>query len=1216
MRRRLELHREAACAAALALLSLVLALGQRRGVAYTDTRIELTVDPLRFLRDAGAVWSPSTDLGHVQSGQFVGYLFPQGPFFSLIDLLGLPAWLVERLWLALLLFVSAWGAVRVVGELVRPRLGAPHVVAAIAFMASPYAVVQGNRATASLLAYAALPWLLVAVHRALREPTRWRWPAVMALAIAAASGGTNAATVFWVAAAPVALALYEVVVLRRPGRAALAVGWRSVLLATAASLWWVVPVLLAGSNAPDLLAFTEQPRAIWQTSSMAESLRLMGFWLSYFSGGFDVIEPASAAVRPYLTSTPVILATFVVPLLALAGVLLGRRRPYAAFLGLVTVAALFVMAAGYPADKPATGALADLYYSFPAVQFLRTTYKAGAVAALGLAVLAGIAVDELLRRRVALLARRPSRLLRVAPLALVPVLLLWGAPLFTGQLIERSALYGEVPAAWPRALADAERTGTPDGRTMVLPGQLFSAFRWGRTFTPLAPALTDRPTMQRNVVRYADPRSAQLQDAVDDLVQQRRLVPGQLPPLLDLMSVDQVLVGADGFPGQSGEAPPAAIAQALEGQPGLDRADAAFGRVRAYLPPKGEPGAAVALPDVRRSGPRRSALAAVRLRPAEGATVLDGDGFGLAALAADGRLERERAVPSAGDLDRSELAELVRAGARLVFTDANRRRIVNASQIARNAGPTLQADEPIPRGRASYRLFPERGTDAQTVAVGSGLARLTAPGAGTSPVRDDERPFAAFDGRLATTWQPQRTGGCKCLDVTFARPVAVRRLRVHPDAFPGGNLPLGVRLGDGPERRVRVAPRAWTTIRLPGGRPVRRLRLTVRAPLIGTYGLDEVQVPGLVVRQALRLPVTLARTARGLDLARTPLAVELERTTADVPQRAGDDRDPELALERLVTLPVARRFALAGWATASSAAPDPALDRLAGLPAGWRFTSSGRYQGVPGRRASAAFDGDPRTAWMDDAGQDDPPWLAVSAPRPVTVRRLRLVRGAPEAGFASRVDLEADADDLRDLPVGADGTVRLPRPVRTRSLRLEVSEAEAPGAGAIGRQAQVRQVEAHPRALRRLAEPRDQLQVLRGDALGLVRIQRPLAEAIDRRGQPALGERPCRVERVLDGDAGDITAADTPGGVAPRARGGHDSLEPLARGEREQRAAGAPGAHLPLVLTAATVRGRARRMPPAVVAAVHTDATAPGQAREPSPGDARLAPCSDGPRSS
>ena len=70
---------------ALGALALVLAFIQRPGDAYSDTRLELSADPSLFLARVGDVWSSTTDLGHVQSGQFVGYLFPMGPWFAAAD---------------------------------------------------------------------------------------------------------------------------------------------------------------------------------------------------------------------------------------------------------------------------------------------------------------------------------------------------------------------------------------------------------------------------------------------------------------------------------------------------------------------------------------------------------------------------------------------------------------------------------------------------------------------------------------------------------------------------------------------------------------------------------------------------------------------------------------------------------------------------------------------------------------------------------------------------------------------------------------------------------------------------------------------------------------------------------------------------------------------------------------------------------------------------
>src|SRR3954471_8301770 len=209
--------------AALAALSLLIALIQRPGVASSDTKIDLHVDPVGFLGDVASAWSSTGDLGHVQGGQYGGYLFPMGPFFALGHWLGLSPWLVQRLWLALVLFLAAWGAARLMEELDGPR-----VVTALLVLLNPYVVVFTARTSITLLGYAALPWLLVCVLRGVRAPG-WRWPAAFALIVTASGGGVNAAVTAWVLLGPVLLALYARWVGWASWRELWALTWRTVL---------------------------------------------------------------------------------------------------------------------------------------------------------------------------------------------------------------------------------------------------------------------------------------------------------------------------------------------------------------------------------------------------------------------------------------------------------------------------------------------------------------------------------------------------------------------------------------------------------------------------------------------------------------------------------------------------------------------------------------------------------------------------------------------------------------------------------------------------------------------------------------------------------------------------------------------------------------------------------------------------------------------------
>jgi arabinofuranan 3-O-arabinosyltransferase len=226
-------------------------------------------------------------------------------------------------------------------------------------------------------------------------------------------------------------------------------------------------------------------------------------------------------------------------------------------------------------------------------------------------------------------------------------------------------------------------------------------------------------------------------------------------------------------------------------------------------------------------------------------------------------------------------------------------------------------------------------------------------------------------------------------------------------------------------------------------------------PLLGTPGLDEVEIPGVRVVESLRLPTWLATATRGLDLTRNAMTVELQRDTADFPFRpsaSDDDADPETGMERLVTLPTRRRFEISGWAAPLPRAPDTVFDRLAGMPTDWSLQSSSRFEGLPSRRASSAFDGDPATAWVGDYDQEHRARLIIRSPRAFTLRRLGLVRGPSEYAFPDRVDVDAGGEVFRDLEVRSDGAVLLPRPVKTQYLSVEVTDVAAPSSAGARRQ--------------------------------------------------------------------------------------------------------------------------------------------------------------------
>jgi hypothetical protein len=1026
--------------AGLSLAAFVIAFLQHPGLATSDTKVGLHVNPAEFLGNVASVWSRTASLGHVQGGQYSGYLWPMGPFFWLGHEIGLSDWVVERLWLGALLALAAWGAVRLLQVLFSTRAAPGLITAGALYMLNPYVVVMTSRTTVFLLGYAALPWLLLAVHRGLRQPTRWWWPAAFALLVSSTAPGVNVTVTAFVLLGPILLAAYEVMFCGVSRRALVEFSWRVCLTTGVSSLWWVIPLLIQTKYGLNFLRFTEQVGSIWASTSLSESLRLMGYWPTYLGVGFQgSLIPFTADAGTMLFNPLVVIASLAVPALALGGFLWSRRRRYGPFLVLLALAALACMSVAWPDGTIGRRGFTFIYNHVSALQFLRTTYKAGPLLALAIALLAAVAISGLPRSPLVLIA--------------VAVLVVLGAlPIFEGRAIDLT--WKSVPRAWTQAAAGLDRTLPANSRAVVLPGQAYAYYTWGGTVDPILPYLTRKPVAVRNVPPFDDLHAVDFLWTVDDLVQQQRLLPGELRPLLDLMSARAVITGSDDDTRLSGAVAPAAAARELA--PQLGNPPAQYGPVRSRLP------------QVRRYDVPARGL--VRIEPASRATVLDGSAQGVADLAALGELPRAQPLLYAGDEPEAQIRAQAAAGADLVITDSNRRRPFITSAVLQNEGWTVPADESIPSDAALTDPFASRGSDARTVAVFEGARDVTAPYNPLLAMFPEHRPFAAFDGDPRTAWFADTTlpETRQWVELDFEHPRDVPYLQLLPDdsnpnvrltkvavnaetfrLHPGWNT-LPVRLRDASDVHVQI-----------GG-------VRARQRSSGTsVGIAEIRIPGVRVRELLRTPVLIENAVRGMNLAHDSLTYVFERTTAAAPLQAapvpqylrshGDvlqaqaaliaqAQDPESGIDRRIDPPAVRRWTLSGWGSTSPYAPDSALDALAGTDTrGTVYDGSGRFDGRPGFRASSAFDGSNSSAWVAPFAVNQPAWISWRLARPLTLRALRLVRSALRVGFPTRVSLNGHA-----LPVGPGGVVRPRTAIRARAFVLHVLAAAGGAQAAVG----------------------------------------------------------------------------------------------------------------------------------------------------------------------
>ena len=146
--------------------ALILTFAQSPGKISPDTKLDLTANPVRFLARAFNLWNSELPFGQAQN-QAYGYLFPHGAFFLAGDMLGLPGWVTQRLWWALLLTIGFWGLLRVAEAL---GIGTPtsRVIAAAAFALSPRVLTTLGAISSETLPMMLAPWVLLPVILALR----------------------------------------------------------------------------------------------------------------------------------------------------------------------------------------------------------------------------------------------------------------------------------------------------------------------------------------------------------------------------------------------------------------------------------------------------------------------------------------------------------------------------------------------------------------------------------------------------------------------------------------------------------------------------------------------------------------------------------------------------------------------------------------------------------------------------------------------------------------------------------------------------------------------------------------------------------------------------------------------------------------------------------------------------------------------------------------
>ena len=958
---------------------------QQPGRQTFDTKLDLTVDPGRLIESAGHLWNPLLSFGELQN-QVYGYLFPVGSFFALGDAVGVPPWLVQRVWSALVLVAAFEGGRRLLRAVSPASAPGLWLVAGLAYALAPRTVGLVGVLSAEALPAAVLPWVVLPLVHAVSG----RWTPARAAGLSGLAflmvGGINATASVAILPLPALL----IVLGRGPGpgfRLRLAAWWSAAVLA--ASAWWVLPLLVLGRYSPPFLDVIETSRATTGPLGWANVARGLDDWLF-----FVVVDgrPWWTGAAQLASSPALVAATAAVAALGFVG-LLHRRMPARLPLAASALLGTLLMVLGHDGGvlaSPLAGITRDLLDGGLAP--LRNVHKLDPIVrlplALGLAHLVGVLVarrwtdTSRVRRR---LRRRRRLALAGAAVATAVALLVASAwPFVAGTA--RQAGWTEVPVEWRQA-ATYLGAHADEGSTWVLPGSGFGRQTWGRTvdepIQPLARAAwvtrSQVPLVPQQTMRYLDALEARVSDGRGS------------PALADALAragIGHVLLRHDLAAGVTSAPSAQRVGAALRQSGGLtlvESFDDDDGRSRIDLYRVERP------------------VDLVDLTPVEEVTRVSGAPDDVIGLLEGGVVAPDRPT------------QLVATGAADVDAvgDAFQRRERQFGRTYDAVGPLLGADEAYRQERAVHDYAGPPGVDRVTATSASGARATASSSSGftdsVGPVRPELGPAAAVDGSLETMWRsaPLTDPVRQWLEVTLPspRPVEHVDVRAAVDGFTG--IPVRrvkVTAGEQTVEQAVDPESGFARVRLSGA-PVSSVRVSVSAVRggapTGVVALREVTVPGVDAVQQAVLP---GAVAPGTDL----------HVRADRGRRACTGTNetlrcaPELARvsdESTGLHRVFRTTAPGTWTPSGTvvATAGPATLELLDPPVGGATVRASTVLADDPLVAPAfAHDGDPTTWWSSAVG-DPAPSITVSWDDERTVSGIRVLTGPhPHPGAPHR----------------------------------------------------------------------------------------------------------------------------------------------------------------------------------------------------------------------
>jgi arabinofuranan 3-O-arabinosyltransferase len=1015
-----------------------------------DSKLGVDIDAAGFYSRLWPLWNPLEWFGTLQD-QYIGYAIPMAPFFLAGQLLHLPVWIIERLWLSLLVAVAFWGMVKLATAL---RVGSEQsrILAGVIFALWPTFTIVIGSTSAAVLPGILAPWAVLPLVSATRGSSPGISAARSGVAIAL-MGGVNAVSTLTALVLP---ALFILTHTRGRQRVSLCLWWGAAVVA--ATSWWLIPLILEARYSFNFLPYVEQAATTTGTMSAAAFLRGSGNWTAYFNLG----TPWLSAGWAMISSPLAIIAAAAAAAAGLYGV--ARRdmpeRPWLLIsMGLAAAVAL----AGYPGplggplhstvDQLLNGVLAPI----------RNVYKLEPVVA---AVLALGCAHTMARcwRRAASLRRGRTRVAAGTVTLTVVALMLAGLalPQLTGQILQPGA-FTKIPRYWYQVAAYLAAR-SPTQTALVVPAEPHGTYLWGDPIDdPLEP-LASSPWAERGLVPYGGAGSQIVLSTAENAIESGQQVPG-LPAFLQRAGIRYIVVRNDLNPDMLGYTSPQVVHATLR-LSGFRRV-ASFGplitgsqtepgvpaQIQAYLP--SYPAIEVfqaAKASQRPSGP-------VTSLPVSKTVLVNGGPDSLLQLSADG-ISAAQPTVIAGDTLPAQPSEwavtdgLRRSDNAFGLTSSN----VSFTYTATEDNPV---DDPLGGGGGPPRqLLPVPASGNQTVAVLSGAASVTASSYGSWLTEDPQSdPVNAFDGNPETAWTEgsATTPVGQWIQITFDHPVNLK-------------ASIGIQLLDDissrsvPDQlRVSTAAGNVTTTVLPtnatqrlgaAAGPTKWLRITILGAsgvIAGNpgAGIRDVLIPGIRVTRYLKVPQDAAgqrapSVLYSFDQQDQPQAPVTGQVTGQV---SGPPASPTLA--RMFSAPSPLQLKLT-----ATAAPTPgaALSALIArfAPAGksvLHVSASSTWDSLPEFGPASLFSASGKTPWVA-SGADPVIYLRWRGQRRIATMVVEPAFGFSAAPAKVKV---TSPDGSRLATIGLGGVVSLVPALTASQINvsfpgpLSVNPAALPG---------------------------------------------------------------------------------------------------------------------------------------------------------------------------